>query len=381
MQRSIIAPAERVTNLRWGMAALVAVAVFTASLYGTYTGIDGTGRLTTIALDWAFAIALLPVGIAIDRIGVRIVAIVGSALWGIASLAVAFVDGSSLAASIALGLAAATFPVVAAKATAGWFPLIERGMATALFVAAASLPFGLYATRSPFAFVVPHLFVVGGTLGVIVAIVFAIAYRSPDDSRVTYAERTYIERGSAQPSETPVATATLLSLVRARKIWAMAVGFGAAGYAFGAGAILIARTSGDPYVWIASLAFGGGLVDVLVRRNGARFRKSILAVGFTAACAVLGATVHNAFIAGTCIELAVAGYATVMAIVWSIPGLIAPRGAVGSVAAIGALALTIGTAGALAGDGSAEATALAAIISGACFLAGLGRIEPVDAPV
>ena len=85
MQRSIIAPAERVTNLRWGIALLLGIGILvnyfdrvnltvSGGALRHEFGIDdiGFGYLLS-AFGWTYAIAQIPVGILLDRFGVKVV--------------------------------------------------------------------------------------------------------------------------------------------------------------------------------------------------------------------------------------------------------------------------------------------------------------------
>jgi MFS family permease len=88
---------------------------------------------------------------------------------------------------------------------------------------------------------------------------------------------------------------------------------------------------------VSNLAIGGWLVDHLIGRghDPSRVRAGMLVFGLAVALSVLGAlTAHSAVSAMAWITVAVAGISSVGAVVWSIPGLIAPREAVGKVGAI-----------------------------------------------
>ena len=71
MQRSIIAPAERVTNLRWGMAALVGALILAVSFDGVGLVLGGWTDLNRIAFVEALVVSQLPAGMLLDGFGVR----------------------------------------------------------------------------------------------------------------------------------------------------------------------------------------------------------------------------------------------------------------------------------------------------------------------
>src|ERR1700738_548584 len=96
VQRSIIAPAERVTNLRWGIALILgfgvlinyidrgALSVASKPLQDEFhIGPEQFGWLSG-AFFAVYAIAQLPVGYVIDRYGVTIISRIAAFLWGLA---------------------------------------------------------------------------------------------------------------------------------------------------------------------------------------------------------------------------------------------------------------------------------------------------------
>ncbi len=91
------------------------------------------------AYNWTYALCQLPVGVLLDRYGVKPVGRVSSFIWSIASFGAAVTPGLGglFGARLALGVGEApTFPANA-KAIGYWFPPKERSFATSLFDAAA----------------------------------------------------------------------------------------------------------------------------------------------------------------------------------------------------------------------------------------------------
>lgn len=375
MQRSIIAPAERVTNLRWGIAVLLGIGILvnyfdrvnlTVSGFALRKefGIDdvGFGYLLS-AFGWTYAIAQIPVAMILDRYGVVLIGRVTTFLWAIFSILTAFANSYAtlFAARLGLGLAETpTFPINA-KATGYWFPRNERGLATAIFDSAAK-----YATAIGVPFVALILvnwgwratFIVTGVISFLFFIAFTLFYRNPsEDKRLTYAERKYITEGGAQPEGMTTSGnvgATFLYLLRQTKVWGLTIGFAAYGYSFyllltwlpsylARTFHMTALTSGyyTAIPWLvagtADLLVGGFLVDALIRRGNdpTRVRKSILIVGMLLGLTVIGATTTtDPNVAIVWITIALSGLAVSAPIGWSIPALIAPKGAVGTVGGI-----------------------------------------------
>ena len=136
---------------RWGIALLLGVGVLVnyidrvnVSVAQSY--LQETFGITTVtfgfllsAYSWTYALLQLPSGVLLDRFGVKLVGRVSTFIWGIASFAAAVAPGvtSFFGARLLLGVGeAATFPGNA-KATGYWFPVKERGLATAIFDASA----------------------------------------------------------------------------------------------------------------------------------------------------------------------------------------------------------------------------------------------------
>lgn len=432
MQRSIIAPAERVTNLRWGIAVLLGIGILvnyfdrvnlTVSGFALRKefGIDdvGFGYLLS-AFGWTYAIAQIPVAMILDRYGVVLIGRVTTFLWAVFSILTAFANSYAtlFAARLGLGLAETpTFPINA-KATGYWFPRNERGLATAIFDSAAK-----YATAIGVPFVALILvnwgwratFIVTGVISFLFFIAFTLFYRNPsEDKRLTYAERKYITEGGAQPEGMTTSGnvgATFLYLLRQTKVWGLTIGFAAYGYSFyllltwlpsylARTFHMTALTSGyyTAIPWLvagtADLLVGGFLVDALIRRGNdpTRVRKSILIVGMLLGLTVIGATTTtDPNVAIVWITIALSGLAVSAPIGWSIPALIAPKGAVGTVGGIMnfannlmAIIAPIVAGYVVAATGSftnvffiAAAVLVVGILS---YVFLLGRIEPVPEP-
>ncbi|GAC1408960.1 MAG: MFS transporter [Candidatus Velthaea sp.] len=375
MARSIIAPAERVTNLRWAIALILgfgvlinyidrgALSVAQQPLHDELGLGPAEFGLLSGAFFWVYALAQVPIGVALDRYGVTLLSRIGAFLWVLASAATALAPNlqTLFAARSFLGLAEApTFPANA-KAVAYWFPKTERGRATSLFDAAAKLSNGIGVLFTGYLMVVfgwRGMFWVTAALSLLFFGLFWAFYRNPSvDKRLTHAEATYIKNGGAEP-ETPAGEmprgASLGYLLRQPKVWGLTIGFTAYGYLF---ALLLTWLPGyltstfhvnilkaGSYallIWgvgtITDLVVGGWLVDYLIKKgyDANRVRKSILIVGLIMGFAVIGAAyTKDINVAVFWITLSVAGIAFHAPVGWSIPGLIAPANSTGKIGGI-----------------------------------------------
>ena len=368
------------------------------------------------AYNWTYALCQLPVGVLLDRFGVRRVGRVSTALWSVASFAAALTPSlpGFFAARLLLGVGEApTFPANA-KAIGLWFPPQERSFATSIFDAAAKFASAIG---------VPILgvlllkvgwrwsFAATGLISLLFFVLFSRVYRDPiDDPELSTEERHHIlatpeiERDLTSPDPPP---ASLRYLLRQRKVLGLALGFGSYNYVFyllltwlpsylssalGIDLLHSFLYTGVPWLFatVTDLVAGWGS-DHLIQRgwNPSRVRKMILVTGTAFGLGILGAAhAHTAPRALLWISISIGGLAAAAPIGWSIPSMIAPRGSVGSVGGIinlsnqiSGIAAPIVTGYLVAATHSyAWAFGVSAIylligISGYLFL--LGKIEPL----
>ena len=364
----------RIPRRRWGIALLlglgvlvnyidrVNVSVAQHQLHETFGISTFTFGFLLSAYSWTYALLQLPSGVLLDRFGVKLVGRISTFLWGIASLGAAISPGlaSFFAARLLLGVGeASTFPANA-KATGYWFPLKERGLATAIFDASAK-----FAPAVGFPLVGLMMegfgwrisFAATGALSLGYFALFYLFYRNPSqDKHLSEAERNFIKDGGARP-ESPTLeskSASLTYLARQRKVIGVSIGFASYNYTFYllltwlpsflSGGMHVSRLNSAflaavPWLFATcvELIVGGWLVDALVQsgHNSSRVRQFVLIGGTALGTGILGA----AFAATTAwalfwISLSIGGLSAAASVGWSIPGLIAPRDSVGSVGGI-----------------------------------------------
>ncbi len=432
MQRSIIAPAERVTNLRWGIALILgfgvlinyidrgALSVASKPLHDELGLGPAEFGVLSSAFFAVYAFSQIPIGYIIDRYGVTVISRIAAGLWSIASACTALAPNFALiyTARLFLGLAEApTFPANA-KAVGYWFPRSERGLATSLFDAAAKLSNAVGVAFTAYLLVMfgwRGMFWSTAALSLVFFVLFYVFYRNPsEDKRLTHAEAEYIREGGGEP-ETPAGErargASLAYLISKRKVWGLTIGFAAYGYLFAflltwlptylqnTFGVNILKAGGYVFlIWgvgtLTDLIVGGWLVDYLIKRgaDANRVRKTVLIVGLVLGFAVIGAAyTKDINVAVAWITLAVAGISFHAPVGWSIPALIAPNNSTGQVGGImnflnnvaGFFAPTI-TGIIVARTGSFH---IALITAGVILIVGifsyvviLGRIEKVPEP-
>jgi MFS transporter, ACS family, D-galactonate transporter len=367
-----------VPNRRWRIAFLLGVGVLInyfdrvnlsvahAALYTTFAISNITFGYLSAAYNWTYTLCQLPVGVVLDKFGVRRVGRISSLLWSIASFGAAITPnlGGFFGARFLLGIGEApTFPSNA-KAIGYWFPPKERSSATAIFDGAAKFAsaigvplIGILLLKAGWRW----SFAATGLVSFFYFLLFYRVYRDPvDDPGLTPRERDYIlDRDVATAGATAVAlapaeTASLGYLIRQPKVIGIALGFGAYNYTFYllltwlpsylSSALHIDLLHSFLYTgfpWLIGAAsgmiVGGWLVDRLIRLgwNADRVRRTVLIGGTTLGLGIFGAAyARTATGALIWISISLGGLSAASPVGWSIPSLIGPRGSVGTLGGI-----------------------------------------------
>jgi sugar phosphate permease len=314
------------------------------------------------AYNWTYALCQLPVGVLLDKLGVRRVGRISTFVWSLASFFASIAPGipSLFAARFLLGVGEApTFPANA-KAIGLWFPARKRGFATAIFDSAAK--FSSVIGVPLLGIILLHIgwrlsFALTGVISLLYFFLFWKVYRDPqDDPTLSAADRQFIEAEAHGDvvRETVPEPQSLGYLLGQRKALGLAIGFGSYNYVF---YLLLAWLPSyltlalhiDSYhsflytslPWLVAtfcdLAVGGWLVDALIRHgyDASRVRQVILIGGTTFGLGILGAAnAHNATQALIWISISIGGLSAAAPVGWSVPGLIASRHNVGRVGGI-----------------------------------------------
>jgi sugar phosphate permease len=314
------------------------------------------------AFSWTYALLQVPAGMLLDRVGVSKVGRWGAFLWAVSSVATALSSGFGglLAARLLLGIAEAPGLAASSKATGYWFPRAERALATAIFDSSAK--FANVVGVPLIAITVVTFgwrwgFGLSAALSLAYFAGFCMIYRDPSqDRKLERSELAYIRAGGATPEgPAPAGAAGMFGyLATNRKVWGLTIGYSAYDYAFylfltwlpsylvqvmHMSTLRSAGYATIPWAWatFTDLAIGGWLVDHLIRRghDESRVRKAVLVFGLLSALAILGVIdTTDPRWAIAWISLSLGGLAIAGAVAWSIPSLIAPTGAVGTVSGI-----------------------------------------------
>jgi ACS family D-galactonate transporter-like MFS transporter len=363
---------RRIPRRRWRIALLLGIGVLVnyfdrvnltvshTALYIAFGISNVTFGYLSAAYNWTYALCQLPIGVILDRFGIRRVGRISTFIWSLASFAAAITPNipGFFGARLLLGVGEApTFPANA-KAIGYWFPPKERSFATSIFDAAAKFApavgvplIGMLLLRVGWRL----SFAATGLVSLLYFLLFYIVYRDPkDDPDLTDAEREYIESGRLQAAGGTSERASLGYLMRQPKVIGLCLGFGSYNYVFYllltwlptylSAALHVSLLNSFLYTgapWLVATAtdlfVGGWLVDALIQRgwNASRVRLTVLVAGTALGLGIFGAAfAHTPGQALFWISVSIGGLAAAAPVGWSVPSLIAPRGSVGTLGGI-----------------------------------------------
>jgi MFS family permease len=365
---------DRVPRRRWRIAFLLGLGVLVNyfdrvnlsvshnDLYATFGISDITFGYLLGAYNWTYALCQLPIGVVLDRFGIKRVGRISTFIWSLASFAAALTPTISgfFGARFLLGIGEApTFPANA-KAVGYWFPPRERSFATSIFDSMAKFSSAIGVPL--IGILLLHVgwrlsFAATGVISFLYFLLFYWIYRDPkDDPGLSAEELSYIRSEDTLPNVELGSweVASLGYLLQRRKVIGLALGFGSYNYVF---YLLLtwlpsylSRSlhidllhsflyTGVPWLFatFTDLIVGGWLVDALVQRgwNASLVRRVVLIAGTALGIGILGAAdAHTPAQALFWISLSIGGLSAAAPVGWSIPSLIAPRGSVGTVGGI-----------------------------------------------
>lgn len=419
----------RLPRRRWRIAWLLGLGVLInyfdrvnlsvshASLFAAFGISDIAFGYLSGAYNWTYMFCQLPIGVLLDKFGVRRIGRISTFLWSIASFGAAASPGLGglFASRFALGIGEApTFPANA-KAIGYWFPQKERSFATSLFDGAAKFApaigvplIGIVLIKIGWRW----SFALTGILSLLYFLLFWKGYRDPeDDPKLSDAERDYIRgelSGQDAQERMPAEPSSLVYLLKQRKVVGLAIGFGSYNYVFYllltwlpnylSFALHIDLLHSFLYTsvpWLfatlTDLALGGWFVDFLIQRgsNSSLVRRIVLIGGTTCGLGILGAAhAHTPAQALIWISISIGGLSAASPVGWSIPSLIATGNNVGKVGGImnfsnqvSGIAAPIITGYIVSAQHSYTwvfgASAIYLVIGIAAYIFLLGRIEPL----
>ena len=371
---TLVTTGQGLPRRRWRIAWLLGIGILVNyfdrvnlsvshnALVGAFGISDVVFGYLSSAYNWTYALCQIPIGVILDKFGVKRVERIGTFLWSVASFAAAITSslGGFFGARLLLGVGEAPAFPANARAVGLWFPVRERSFATAVSDAAAKLA---SAVGVPLiGIVLIHVgwrlsFAFTGVVSFVYFLVFWRVYRDPaDDPELSDAEREYIAdlenpEHAQQIVEKPSPLKTLLAQ---RKVIGVALGFGSYNYVFYlllywlpsylSTTLHIDLLHSFAYTsvpWliatVTDLAIGGWLVDSLVKRgwNASTVRRTVILAGTSFGLGILGAAhARDAMQALIWISVSIGGLSAAAPVAWSLTSMIAARGDIGKVGGI-----------------------------------------------
>lgn len=356
------------TRARYGILALIATGTLINYLDRTVLGIAAPLLSKDLAIDpammgvifsafsWSYAAAQIPGGAFLDRFGSKITYLLSLVGWSLMTLLHALASGVTMLIGLRVALGVAEAPCFPANSriVATWFPQSERAFATGVYTVGEYI--GL-AFLSPLLFFMMarfgwhSLFLLGGSLGLIFALVWWKFYREPRDHKgLGKAERAHIVAGGGLvdgATSTKVDWRDAGKLLRHRQMWGICLGQFA-----GNSTLVFFLTWFPSYLaterhmdwikigWFAVLPFIAASVGVLAGglwsdgmlkrgRSATLARKVPIVTGLLLASTIVAANYVNSDTAVIAI-MSLAFFAQGMAALgWTLVSDIAPRGMLG----------------------------------------------------
>jgi MFS family permease len=322
-------------------------------------GINAT-EIGALQSAWSvsFALAQLPIGLMIDRIGSRRLLGWGLVLWSAAQAAGGLLVGftSFLCSRIALGIFESPAFPGAVRTVSNWFHPRDRGRPTGVYTIGGDLGRVIgtpVLTGLMLVFGWREMFVIIGAVGLLGAVAWFAFYRDPDPARMAQGDRDYLAENQAGQSG-PVTVENWKKLFRHRSMWGMILGAFCSGYAiwmYGTWLpaylemqhhVSIAKTGLLAMIPLAASIVGslvGGYATDRLAHSGMSLvasRKVPAALGYVAssACCAVAAAVTELGIALTFISASMFFLSFAQSGKWTLVTAIAPQSYAASVSSI-----------------------------------------------
>jgi MFS family permease len=309
------------------------------------------------AFAWAYGLAQIPAGLAVDRFGARKTLGLGMVLWSVAQIGAGFVGSLSqfLAARVALGLGESPMYIGGTRICADWFEAKNRALPIAIFNSSSALAPAIappLLTVLMLAFGWHVMFIVAGLAGFAVAIAWVTFYRSPAEAKIAPEELGLIHAGDGADIE-HLGVSQVFWLLKFRTSWGMFFGFFGVvyiywlyatwlpGYLETARHLSIAKAglvSAIPLAagFVGAVA-GGFLSEALGKRMDAASACRIPAIAGLVATGVVvmaAAYAHSSWLAVTLISIGLFAINVSSSCGWALAAVVSPSNTVATLEAI-----------------------------------------------
>jgi sugar phosphate permease len=177
----------------------------------------------------AYAFAQLPTGALVDRVGPRLLLTLGLSLWSLAQGMGGMVTCFSqfIGVRVLLGIGEAPQFPSGARVVRDWFNQRDRGVATGVFNCSSTLGNAIgvpLLTTLMLAFGWRWMFIIMSFVGLLVALLWFVTYRSPRHVMLTPDESAYLTEGDPPGQQVSLMFATWKQLFRFQSTWGMILG-------------------------------------------------------------------------------------------------------------------------------------------------------------
>lgn len=235
----------RSTHARFGALALITIATMLNYVDRSVMGVAQPALVQELrigpelmglifsAFSWTYALAQIPGGLVLDRLGSRLTYALSLASWSLATLAHGLMSSvvGLFSARLALGLAEAPCFPANSRILSTWFPQNERARANSVYAVGQYVGLGFMIPILTYIVAVfgwRALFFLFGAIGIVFAFVWFALYREPHESaRVNQAELDHIAAGGGLAGGTTRFTLSwpaVVALLKTRQILGASIG-------------------------------------------------------------------------------------------------------------------------------------------------------------
>jgi MFS family permease len=187
------------------------------------------------AWSLAYALAQIPVGLLVDRLGPGILLGISMILWSIAVAAGGLVANYTrlFIARAVLGVTESPAYPTAVRVTSNWFQVSDRGVPTGVFSMGSNIGTAIGPPLLTALMLLAGwrwMFIIMGIVGVGASVVWFSLYRDPGKAPLDSADVAYLEINKSGRSGAPITARQWSGLFRFRTTWAMMLGAFCSGY-------------------------------------------------------------------------------------------------------------------------------------------------------
>jgi MFS family permease len=187
------------------------------------------------AWSLAYALAQIPIGLLIDRLGPGILLGIAMILWSIAVAAGGLVTNYTrlFIARALLGVTESPAYPTAVRVTSDWFHVRDRGVPTGVFNMGANIGVAIGPPLLTALMLLAGwrwMFIIMGIIGIAASVLWFWLYRDPGKAAVDSADLAYLDSNKSKRSGTPITSGQWVRLFRFRTTWAMMLGAFCSGY-------------------------------------------------------------------------------------------------------------------------------------------------------